>query len=91
MEFLKQQKVFFDEMETNIMKSLARGELIPSVPLEKTEKEGPPREPLPPSRVRTISCMNEDLLAEIREEGCETVRPRSITIEGDHHYPTGEP
>mmetsp|Transcript_7183 Transcript_7183/g.13285 ORF Transcript_7183/g.13285 Transcript_7183/m.13285 type:complete len:631 (-) Transcript_7183:117-2009(-) len=59
---------FFDEMEKNIMKSLERGEVIPGIPLDETKKEGPPQEPLPKSRVRTISGMDDVLLAELRDD-----------------------
>lgn len=82
---------FFKEMESNLMKSLARGELTPGIP----RKDGPsdtaqlsPREPLSPgedvvkptigkvpSRVRTISGMDEVLLAELRDDGDVGSRP----------------
>ena len=53
-------------MENNVKLSLDRGELIPGVPLAETEKQGPPMEPAPPKRVRTISGMDDILLAELR-------------------------
>jgi hypothetical protein len=50
------------------VKSLARGEVIPGIPLKETKKEGPPQEPHPRSRVRTISGMDDMLLAELRDD-----------------------
>lgn len=57
-------------MEANLTDSLARGEVMPGVPRENVEKAGPPKEPIlitaPRTKVRTISCMNEELLAELQ-------------------------
>ena len=52
-------------MEKNVRLSLSRGELIPGIPLADTKKQGPPLEPVPPRRVRTISGMDDILLAEL--------------------------
>jgi hypothetical protein len=69
-------------MESNIRQSLSRGELLPTIPRAKMEKEGPPQEPLP-ARVRTISGMNEQLLAELRDDNENTNRsPRGAPVEG---------
>jgi hypothetical protein len=61
---------FFKVMELNILASLERGELISGIPLTETKKEGPPIEPspLPVHRVRTISSMDQVLLAELRDD-----------------------
>jgi hypothetical protein len=64
----KRDRKFFEEMEKNIMKSLQRGEVIPGIPYKETKKEGPPKEPLPKTRVRTISGMDDFLLAELRDD-----------------------
>lgn len=56
-------RLFFDEMEKNILKSLSRGEMIPGIQDQKIE--GPPKEPLPKSHVRTISAMYGVLLEEL--------------------------
>ena len=57
-------------MQHNILASLERGELISGIPLIETKKEGPPKEPtsLPTQRVRTISSMDQVLLAELRDD-----------------------
>jgi hypothetical protein len=68
LERRRRDRKFFDEMEKNIMKSLERGELIPGIPYHETKDEGPPKEPLPKSRVRTISGMDDVLLAELRDD-----------------------
>ncbi len=47
------------------MNSLSRGEVIPGIPFEGTKSEGPPKEPLPKSHVRTISAMYGVLLEEL--------------------------
>lgn len=56
-------RLFFDEMEKNILKSLSRGEVIPGI--RESKIEGPPKEPLPKSHVRTISAMYGVLLEEL--------------------------
>lgn len=59
-------------MENNIREALDRGELIPGVAPDETPFGGAPKEPLTPfpeqssTRVRTISCMNEKLLAQVQ-------------------------
>jgi hypothetical protein len=68
----KQDLEFFREMEANIHSSLERVELIPGIPIGETKKEGPPLEPLRSSRVRTISGMDEVLLAELRDDASVT-------------------
>lgn len=66
----RRDRKFFDEMEANILKALERGEMIPGVPNSQTPKEGPPQEPLAhrKPRVRTISGMDDVLLAELRDD-----------------------
>lgn len=64
----RRDRKFFEEMERNVVNSLARGEVIPGIPLKETKKEGPPQEPHPRSRVRTISGMDDMLLAELRDD-----------------------
>lgn len=74
MEKKKELLAFFQEMETNIYKSLQRGECIPGIDELTIEA---PQEPMVPvmamvptrdgkSRVRTISGMDESLLAELK-------------------------
>ena len=62
----KRDRIFFDEMEKNIMKSLERGDIIPGV--KEVPEAGSPNEPLPKTRVRTISGMDDVLLAELRDD-----------------------
>jgi hypothetical protein len=62
----RRARKFFDEMEKNLVKSLERGELIPGIPRDETKDEGSPKEPLPKTRVRTISGMDDFLLADLR-------------------------
>lgn len=45
-EILLKRSKFFKEMESNLMVSLAKGELIPGILLEDTKKEGPQNEPI---------------------------------------------
>jgi hypothetical protein len=65
----RRDQAFFAEMERNILASLERGEKIPGA--IDLEKEGPPVEPEelpePKCRVRTISGMNEHLLAQLND------------------------
>ena len=56
-------RLFFDEMEKNVLDSLSRGEVIPGI--QGTKKESPPKAPLPKSHVRTISAMYGVLLEEL--------------------------
>jgi hypothetical protein len=68
----QESEAFFRIMETNIYASLARGELIPNVH-DPLPKEGPPQEPTNIAaaasvRVRTISGMNEHVLAELQAQ-----------------------
>ena len=59
-------------MENNILNSLARGELVPGVPI--LEPTGPPLEPrnakipLNARSVRTLSRMDDTILAELRDD-----------------------
>ncbi len=57
-------------MEAKLLDSLARGEVMPGIARENVAKAGPPKEPIVitarSSKVRTISCMNEELLAELQ-------------------------
>ncbi|GKY99537.1 hypothetical protein MPSEU_000907800 [Mayamaea pseudoterrestris] len=74
----KELQKFFREMEHNIRESLDRGEFIPGVASDESLSGGTPQEPLlqsvdtsplPPHdalRIRTISCMNEKLLAQVQ-------------------------
>jgi hypothetical protein len=64
----KQDKEFFEEMEKNVLESLAQGLLIPGVPVWGNQKEVPLQEPQHAARVRTISGMDEILLAELRDD-----------------------
>jgi hypothetical protein len=66
LERRKRDRIFFDEMEKNILKSLERGEVIPGA--KEVPKVGSPNEPLPKTRVRTISGMDDVLLAELRDD-----------------------
>jgi len=59
---------FFRDMEKNILESMSKGELIPGIPFRETKKEGPPKQPQRSPRVRTISGMDEVLLAELRDD-----------------------
>ena len=85
---------FFREMEANIRASLDRGELIPNTPLAATEKEGPPKEPLAllpkPARVRTISGMNEHILAQLRDDN-ENTEQRGESHIPESYRPPGAP
>ena len=70
-------------MEARLLDSLARGEVMPGVARENVEKAGPPKEPIlitaRSAKVRTISCMNEELLAELQtRDGDETEIPFPI-------------
>ncbi|KAG7346628.1 cyclin-like protein [Nitzschia inconspicua] len=71
-------RIFFDEMEKNLVQSLARGELIPGIPREETKDEGSPKEPLPKCRVRTISGMDDVLLAELRGDYCHSEPVKAV-------------
>ncbi|KAL3924563.1 MAG: hypothetical protein SGILL_000973 [Bacillariaceae sp.] len=62
----RKDRKFFDEMEKNITTSLQRGDAIPGVKV--VPKAGSPNEPMPKSRVRTISGMDDVLLAELRDD-----------------------
>lgn len=42
----RQDLAFFEQMQANLLASLARGELIPGVPARDTALTGPPQEPL---------------------------------------------
>ncbi|CAB9516671.1 Cyclin [Seminavis robusta] len=65
----KRNKLFFHEMESNILKSLSRGELIPGIPKAKLEPTGPPLEPRNANRnFRTLSRMDDTILAELRDD-----------------------
>ncbi|VEU38996.1 unnamed protein product [Pseudo-nitzschia multistriata] len=74
-------------MEKNILDSLSRGEVIPGIPIHKTKAEGPPKELLPKSHVRTISAMHGVLLEELgvnpnttlKESGNETPKYQKAT------------
>jgi Cyclin len=66
--------IFFVEMERNLANSFARGELIPGIPYKETKTEGPPKEPHHKSRVRTISGMDDMLLAELRDDSNSNLR-----------------
>lgn len=67
----QKQEKFFREMERNLKASLARGEVVPGK--REVEKEGPPQEPINSAptpetskqRIRTISAVNEHLLAQL--------------------------
>jgi hypothetical protein len=68
----RRDKAFFRTMESNIIESLYRGELIPGIPLHETDVQGPPKEPMPAPtvpivRVRTISAMDEHMLAQVHQ------------------------
>lgn len=109
LEKRQRDQEFFKEMESNIRDSIARGETIPGIPLRQTKPEGPPLEPQnesekdKSSRVRTISGMDEILLAELRDDDNVTrqnpkerqtvpsiVRSSSITdLSGRPPLPTG--
>jgi hypothetical protein len=72
-------------MEDNIRNSLVRRELIPGMPQGNSHcpAVGPPLEPLlstPPSqlRVRTISAMNEHLLAEVNSDNSNNFTNHNI-------------
>jgi hypothetical protein len=67
----KKDLAFFKIMEHTLLASLERGELIPDIPLTETKKEGAPIEPVPlaAQRVRTISSMDQVLLADLRDDG----------------------
>lgn len=68
-EHRKKQEIFFCEMETNLLSSLARGEIVPG--MCNIEKQGPPQEPLydlPKPRIRTLSAVNEHLLAQMSQQ-----------------------
>lgn len=56
-------------MEQNIRDSRARSELIPGIPLAAFVPQGPPQGPQRSPRVRTISGMDDVLLAELRGGG----------------------
>lgn len=78
----RQDQIFFEEVKRNVMSSLDRGELIPGIrpsqeervvmqhqpaaEMEIDEDEMPMPQPL---RVRTISGMNEQLLAQFSSNG----------------------
>jgi Cyclin, N-terminal domain len=65
----KQAKLFFQEMEKNILKSLSRGEMVPGIPKAKLEPSGPPLEPRNANRnFRTLSRMDDTILAELRDD-----------------------
>jgi Cyclin, N-terminal domain len=65
----KRDKLFFREMEKNILKSLSRREMVPGIPKAKLEPSGPPLEPRNANRnIRTLSRMDDTILAELRED-----------------------
>lgn len=69
----KRDRQFFQEMEVNILKSLHRGELIPGIPKANLEPTGPPLEPrnanpLGARNFRTLSRMDDTILAELRDD-----------------------
>jgi hypothetical protein len=79
-EFRRKQRAFFKQMEAILLESLARGEVMPGIARENVAKAGPPKEPIVitarNSKVRTISCMNEELLAELqRRDGDDSDIP----------------
>lgn len=87
-------------MEANVLASLARGERIPCY--SHFPKEGPPQEPLPPVaqsrpqsvRVRTISGMNELLLAQLQHPiplGRVASSPSRALVEGRPPLPRPPP
>jgi len=80
---------FFDEMEKNVMKSQARGEMIPGIPLTKIEDAGPPKEPFPRSHVRTISAMHGVLFDEL-EESLNISQREQNTLKPSHHTITSQ-
>jgi Cyclin/WW domain len=75
----RRARIFFDEMEKNLMKSLERGELIPGIPREEIKDQGSPKEPLPTTRVRTISGMDDVLLAELRDDYNFTEKSKKVS------------
>lgn len=69
----KRDRQFFQEMEVNILKSLRRGEVIPGIPKASLEPTGPPLEPrnanpLGARNFRTLSRMDDTILAELRDD-----------------------
>jgi hypothetical protein len=95
----QESEAFFRIMEANIYASLARGEVIPNVP-DPLPKEGPPQEPPTNAntvqsssslRVRTISGMNEHLLAELQAQSAfastTTTTASSRNSNNHHHHP----
>lgn len=76
----RRDRKFFDEMEANVLKALARGEIIPGISREQTPVEGPPQEPLQDRkpRVRTISGMDDVLLAELRDDYHSVTTTRQV-------------
>lgn len=69
----KRDRLFFLEMEKNILKSLSRGEVVPGIPKAKLEPTGPPLEPrnanpLGARNFRTLSRMDDTILAELRDD-----------------------
>lgn len=90
------RQAFFAIMEENIRTSLTRGELIPGIP-RTLAPAGPPQEPeevaedpvLPkPPRVRTISAMDEGVLAQLKDGStpatavARTLPPTNVPMEG---------
>lgn len=69
----KRDRVFFQEMEKNILQSLSRGELVPGIPKARLAPTGPPLEPrnanpLGARNFRTLSRMDDTILAELRDD-----------------------
>lgn len=69
----KRDRLFFQEMEKNILKSLRRGEMVPGIPKARLEPSGPPLEPrnanpLGARNFRTLSRMDDTILAELRHD-----------------------
>lgn len=69
----KSDRQFFQEMEKNILRSLARGEVVPGIPNVRLEPTGPPLEPrnanpLGARNFRTLSRMDDTILAELRDD-----------------------
>ena len=94
MEKRKELIAFFQEMEANIYKSLQRGECIPGV---KKLPIGAPQEPMVPDmavmptchgkpRVRTISGMDESLLAELKH-GAKAAAPAAAATKSHASAP----
>ncbi len=83
-------RLFFDEMEKNILDSLSRGEVIPGIPCEEAKEELPPKEPLPKSHVRTISAMYGVLLEELGVPPQSSSQPDQLKWKPKSKEPTSQ-